>query len=388
MRLTRRGVAILVFAVLSYALGEVAGYPFLRALAGAALGALLAGVLVTVRRPAVDVRRELAPDHVERGRPALARLLVRNPGTRRQPAFAARERVQGGEYVGVTVRPLQPGAEAPYNYELPTRRRGKLSVGPLILERVDPFGLVRRPLTAGGEATLWVHPRIHPARALVGGHPRHHHEGYATHDRLRGSADMREVREYVVGDEVRHLHWKATARTGRLMVREYVDPDQPRFTLLLDTRPSVLSPAEFEEAVEVAASLVSASALAGHRCRLLTSANADVTTYGGAQGARQLLDLLCAVEQGAPTQTMIPTSMSRSRGGGLTVVTGRLKESNLAELALHRPYYSSIFVIGVGTHGLGREGHGVRGVAGVPRARTISAVDAGEAVRQWNAIAS
>jgi hypothetical protein len=77
-------------------------------------------------------------------------------------------------------------------------------------------------------------------RTLSGVRPRHHHTGTPPPHPLSGSADLRAVREYVVGDEVRHLHWKALARTGSLMVREYVDPAQPRFTLLLDDRSGVL----------------------------------------------------------------------------------------------------------------------------------------------------
>ncbi|RZQ61528.1 DUF58 domain-containing protein [Amycolatopsis suaedae] len=392
MRLTRRGVAVGVAALVLYGLGELAGHPLPRALAGAALGALLAGVAVTFRRPRVDVHREVHPDRVEKGRPALARLLVGNPGTRRQAGFTARERLERDLSLGVTVRPLAPGATATYHYELPTSARGKLTVGPLTLERADPLGLVRRPLSTGSTATLWVHPRVHAARALVGGHPRHHHEGTTTDDALRGSSDLRDVREYVVGDEVRHLHWKATARTGQLMVRDYVDPDQPRFTLLLDTRTAVLSAQEFEEAVEVAASLVSAAARAGHRCRLLTADGEDRMVFGGPPAVRQLMDVLCEASRGnAPA--MIPDELAKPgrtglRGGCLVVVTGRAGKEHLSGLATLRPHYSSLFVIGVGTHGLGVDGLGVHGVAGVAKARSISAVDAESAIRQWNAVVS
>lgn len=384
MRLTKRGWAVAVCGVLAYGLGEWAGYALFRALAGIAAGALVAAVLATVRRPDVTVRRELEPDRVERGSPALARLLVSNNGDQRQPGFTARERVERGEYVTVAVRPLSPDEEAPYHYELPTSVRGKLTVGPLVLERADPFGLLRRPLPAGDTATLWVRPRVRPARAWAGGRPRHHHEGATTDDALRGSADLRDVRPYVIGDEVRHLHWKATARTGRLMVRDYVDPEQPRFTLLLDTRPQVLSGNEFEEAVDVAASLVTASTMAGHRCRMLTSAGYDLPTSGGSYSARRLLDVLCEVQQATGALTV---PKSGSAGGCLVVVTGRLREPDLRELAALRSRFASMVLLGVGTHGLGMQGLGVHGVDGVPGARAISAVDAGEAVRRWNAIA-
>ncbi|MFC5112167.1 DUF58 domain-containing protein [Kibdelosporangium philippinense] len=62
---------------------------------------------------------------------------------------------------------------------------------------------------------------------------------------------------------VRHLHWKATARTGQLMIRDYADPQQPQFTVLLDNRQVIPAAPEFEEAVEVAASLVVAGGESG-----------------------------------------------------------------------------------------------------------------------------
>src|SRR5690606_32315880 len=184
--LTRRGWGVLALAVSAYAVGVALGYPLFRALGGIAAGVLLAAVLMTVRRPRVEVRRELYPDRVERGRPALAGLHVRNTGSRAQPALTAHDLTGDSAAAAerVAIRRLPPGAEATYRYELPTGRRGLLRVGPLVLERTDPLGLARRRVTAGGTTTLRVHPRRHPARPAVAGRPRHHHEGGTTDDSL------------------------------------------------------------------------------------------------------------------------------------------------------------------------------------------------------------
>ncbi len=60
------------------------------------------------------------------------------------------------------------------------------------------------------------------------------------------------MREYVAGDDPRMIHWPTTARTGTLMVREHVEVRRPEFTVVLDTAPSVGTPDDFEEAVDVA----------------------------------------------------------------------------------------------------------------------------------------
>ena len=373
MRLTGRGIAVLVGSIGAYVLGELAGYAVFRALAGIGLGALVAAAVLTVRRPQVTVQRVLSPDRVERGRPALATLRVRNEGTRWEASFAAHDSA-GDERQEVRIRRLGPGSEATYRYELPTSTRGRIAVGPLTLERRDPLGLARNSRATGEVATLWVHPKRHPTKTVVAGRPRHHHVGRTADDSLRGSADLRDVRPYVVGDEVRHLHWKATARTGQLMVRDYADPDQPRLTVLLDTRTEPLPPATFEEAVEVAASILFAASTAGHRCRLVTTAGADLAAPGGATASRLFLDELCVLTQGAGRSGLLPPALTTgsSAGGAIVVVTGaRGSASDLAPL-LSR--YSSVTVLGLGP---------VQGVAPILGAQVILAATAPEALQQW-----
>lgn len=377
MRFTRRGVAVLVAATVLFGLGQWAGYPLFLATAGASVGAVAAAVAVTTRRPRVAVVRDLYPDRVERGRPAVARLRVRNPGARRQPGFVAGDAVGAG-FQSVAVRPLAPGAEAVYHYELPTGGRGRHQVGPLTLDRADALRLGHRRLSTGDTATLWVHPRTYPVTAIAGGHVRHHHEGQATEASPRGSLDVREVREYVVGDEVRHLHWKATARTGRLMVRDYADPNQPRFTALLDDRPESLVPQVFEEAVDLAASLAIAAAKADHRCRLVTCGGADIATSGGATAVRGLLDELCLLDRaGDSGLPLVPATLHKGGGGTLVVITGQMSEVDHAALAAVRSRYPDQIVLVIGA---------AKGNFAVPGAKVLSAVDAAEAARRWNAV--
>ena len=369
MRLTRRGVAVLAGAVGCYAIGELAGYAFFRLLGGVAVGALLAAMGTAKFRPRVEVDRTVYPDRIERGRPALATLVVRNTTARRHGGFAAGDRV-GPEIHRIQVRPLPPGAEATYHYELPTGVRGKLQVGPLALTRLDPFGLVRTAQTVGGTTGLWVYPRRHQARPAQAAHPQHHYAGPITDPPLRGSTDLRSVREYVPGDEVRHLYWKATARTGQLMVREYADPARMRFTVVLDTRADVMSPPAFEEAVEVATSLLYASAAAGQQCRLITPAGTDTPVDSGLRVARILLDELCLVSQDAPGEaSLVPPALATSRpGGAVVVITG--PHVDLGSAGRWRP--DTVIRLGVPPPAA----HSGTGL--------ISAVDAADVMARWN----
>jgi len=374
-RLTGRGAGTLAAGVLLTALGLVAGHPLVLALGAIALGAVVAAAVVSARPPGVRVVRELFRDRVERGGRAGLTLRVHNPGPRRQAGFTAVDRA-GGHELTIAVRSLAPGAEQSYVNELPTGRRGRHQVGPLRLRRSDVLGLGRCELQLGGAAALWVYPRTHPVRSVAGGLPLHHHDGAATEDSPRGSLDVREVREYVPGDEVRHLHWKATARTGRLMVRDCADPHQPRFTVLLDDRGGAAEP-DFEEAVELAASLVVAAVREGHRCRLVASGGLDVGTGSGSGDAvRRLLDELCLVRRaGEPGEPLVPAAPARADGGVLVVVSPVASAADRAALAALRPRYADVVVVALG---------GSAPV--VPGVRVLSAVDAADAALRWQAV--
>lgn len=387
VRLTGRGVALLGGGVPMAGFGLWGGYPFLAALGAAAVGAVLASVLMVAGTYRVGVRRSVYPDRVQKGDPALARLWVTNSGRRAAGAFRATDTL-GDSSETIRVRALRPGASASYNYAIPTTRRARLTVGPLTVDRVDPLELARNRRSTGETATLWVHPRQYPARGLAGGHRRHHHEGATTSDALRGSVDQVDLREYVPGDPIRHVHWKATARTGRFMVRELADPEQPRFTLLLDTRPGVLSDALFEEAVDVAGSLLAASARAGDHSRLVTVAGdepsgggLDLAMPGGPRAALRLLDELAEVGQDVrASAALVPASLSAGNGTGgvLVVVTGG--DTHPAEVARLRYRFGPIFMIALAPS--------APVAVRVPGVRILGASTAEQAIRRWNEAAS
>jgi uncharacterized protein (DUF58 family) len=375
MRLTRRGWCTLVAAVVLVALGLVAGYPVLVTLGAVAFGAVVAAVGVAGRRPRVAIIRELFPDRVERGGRAGVTLRVHNPGTRRQAGFTAVDRV-GADRVTVAVRALPAGAEQSYLNELPTGRRGRHEVGPMTLYRADALGLGRSELLLGETATLWVYPKTHPISAVAGGLPLHHHDGEATETSPRGSLDIREVRAYVAGDEVRHLHWKATARTGQLMIRDYADPHLPRFTVLLDNRPEIRTSAEFDEAVELAASLVVAAAGADHRCQLLTPSGLDVSSDSGSDAVQRYLEALCVVMRTNEADLpLVPGALARSGGGTLVVISSAISADDRAALVGMRPRYADVVVVSM-------DG----AVPAVPGVRVLGAMDAVDAIGQWQTV--
>jgi uncharacterized protein (DUF58 family) len=376
---TARGIAVLAAVPVLYLVGELFGFAFARALAGVALAAIVVAVPLVMRRPRVDVRREVYPDRVERDEPAMAGLQVRNPSGRRHSAFIAKD-VVDDVHRDVQVRALAPYATATYRYQLQTTRRGRFQVGPLVLERSDPLGLLRSVLITGSVAHLWVHPRRHPVRTAGLGWPRYHHDGLRSAHPPAGSADLRRIREYVPGDETRHVHWKAVARTGTLMVREYSDPSEPRLTVVLDNRVSVLSAAAFEEAVEVAASFACAALDARYRTTVVTTCgDLQIENNAGLAGIREVLDRLAELAQGRGGGAAVP-----DEPGALIFVGGALDGAGLggaglggAGLSGDRAAMTAFDLRGAGSSPQGRP----------PGVAVIAADSASEAVRRWNVTA-
>jgi uncharacterized protein (DUF58 family) len=248
---------------------------------------------------------------------------------------------------------LRPGHDTTVSYPVPTAHRGVVRVGPLTVTHRDPLGLLGVEGTHGGTARVWVHPRSHPlvavpvgvARSLDGRIDRVPH-GNITFDALR---------EYVIGDELRRVHWRTTARVGELMVREYVDTSLPRLVVLLDDRAGAYpAPEGFEEACEAAASVLLAAVREDLAAELLlATASSAVGAHEhravGPAGAHRvdaapLLDRLAEAQLG-PGGDLRP-AVDRLRqyrlGDTLVFLTGAARVEDLAPIGALHPRYPTI----------------------------------------------
>lgn len=138
-----------------------------------------------------------------------------------------------------------------------TEKRAVVPVGPVRSVHGDPLGLVRREVRWTGVEELFVHPRTTTIGPLING-LRRDMEGQATNHRSPSDVAFHALREYVVGDDRRHIHWRTTARQtdGTLMVREFVDTRRSEVAVLLSLRWEDWSDEDsFELGVSAAASV-------------------------------------------------------------------------------------------------------------------------------------
>ncbi len=130
------------------------------------------------------------------------------------------------------------------------------------------------------------------------------------------------LRAYEIGDDLRRVHWKSTAKLGELMIRQDEMPWQGRATVVLDLRSSVHTPESLELCVSAAASIITASW--NHRAllRLVTTAGFDSGFGSGAGHAEGILERLAVVDVDTGSLGGVLASLRRGSGSGaLAVVT-------------------------------------------------------------------
>jgi uncharacterized protein (DUF58 family) len=291
---TARGVGLAVAAAALIASGWLWGYPELAALGAAAALACVAAGSVIAAKPRLDVARTVTPDRVSVGHTATVQLTVRNTGRWRAvnaravdaygtvQIYGSQASPSGGietRRVAVPLARLRPGKSAGASYVISAERRGVVDAGPLGIGKRDLLGLAATAGNFGPTARLWIHPRLHQLARTPDGLARSL-EGTA--DKVeQGSLTFHALREYVIGDELRHVHWRTSARIGKLMVKEHLDTSLPTVAIAIDDRAeSWPHPDPFEAACEAAYSVLTACFRAEYHAALVPASGARLSGAG------------------------------------------------------------------------------------------------------------
>lgn len=237
---------------------------------------------------------------------------------------------------------LRPRESREVTYSLEPERRGRYLVGPTLVETTDPLGFYAFMTRVGGQSELSVYPMPLPLRRvfLEGAAA----PGWRSQDaaRLRGiGTEFHGVREYQSGDELRHVHWRTTARRGALSVAEYAQGANRDVVVALDlSRAAYADTGEgresaLEYAVTLAVSLCDFLLRRGRAVRLLTPMDGDdpaPPSSGPAQLPR-ILDVLVDAEADAPQSLAEALAGSRLRlepGTTLVYITPAVGDPALA----------------------------------------------------------
>jgi len=229
---------------------------------------LLAGLATRRRNDSLVVTRTIHPVRLMVDQTANVEVVFENTSERRTQLQLAEERVDYllGDRPRFILPPMEPGEIREVDYQIRSPVRGRHQLGPLTLRVRDPFGLATIAASLTATSEVLVLPRV---EVLGSGRPRGDGigaEGAIPHMvALHGEDDVA-IRSYRDGDDLRRIHWPATAHRSELMVRQEDRPARRRAVIVLDSRasghqgPGTLG--SFEWAVTAAASI--AVHLAGH----------------------------------------------------------------------------------------------------------------------------
>ncbi|MDF2666842.1 MAG: hypothetical protein K0R81_2692 [Microbacterium sp.] len=248
------GAVVAIAATAGLVLGLVFGWVEWMVAGSAALLLLVMSVPFLFGSRAYAVDLTLARERVVAGHGVTGEIVVRNESTR--VALPGRLDIPVGpglvEFGVPLLRPWHSVTEA---LEIPPLPRGVVTVGPVTTVRSDPVGLLRREHDFDDERELFVHPRTVALPSTSAGLVRDL-EGNASRRLVDADMSFHAIREYAPGDSQRQVHWKSTAKTGRLMVRQYEESLRSRMAVVLGAASQeYLDADEYELAVSAAASL-------------------------------------------------------------------------------------------------------------------------------------
>ena len=361
---TRRGWTVVGAAVGLLAGGRVLGADELSVVGLAALGVVGLCILwVVVARPNLDVERKTDPHRLHVGDVARADLVCSPTGRRATALLDLVETIDGGALrARFLLAPIEPGHDASPAYRIPTERRGALALGPALAAVTDPLGLARRGHVVADSDEVLVRPRVHVIVPPVFGAGRrlaHDDDRTPRPAATDAAGEFLAVRPYETGDDPRRVHWRSSARTDELMVRQFEAPRRGATLVVLDTRARDLPTPDttweagtgvdlaFERAVEGAASIVTCLQRARRPVECSTTAGV-MLTRGSTDASATVLDRLATVAPGDRDELVAMLAGLRRRPPELVAfVTASLDAEAIEALRACQPR-SAVLVVCTG----------------------------------------
>ena len=214
---------------------------------------------------------------------------------------------------GFLIAAIAPRGAVDADYEVRCYKRGVFTFDPVAVHTSAPFGLFRAGRTLDAPLEVTVYPRVLPMTTTF--NPGFHQGLLPDNSPPVTSGEFRGSREFQHGDRVRNIHWRNSARSGRLMVKEFDRTPQGEVRLAFnpeieagDGRDTTL-----EYGVKIAASVAHRCYGDGRPFRMWPAGDGDgLSTWHG------VLEHLARLRQG-PSDA-VAELMSRGGGQGLSIL--------------------------------------------------------------------
>ena len=229
-----------------------------------------------------DIKRNLFDRLI--GYPRMVSLIQRKRGAFIKPAWIG------------TVR---AGQNIEKKVELMPIRRGYLRFNHALVARPDTFGLFRKLTRVKHTGTILILPRCHDFPDIrLPGKRKYQHGGMTLASSVGDSEEFFSLRDYRPGDPMRNIHWRSYAKKGEPVVKEYQDEYFSRMSMVLDTfidnKPEHL----FEDAVSIAASILTGNRQQDALLDLLfiNTRTYQFTTGRGLAGVESAMEVLACID--------------------------------------------------------------------------------------------
>jgi uncharacterized protein (DUF58 family) len=354
--ITRAGQAAIIGGVMAWVFGRVVAGPSMYLPGYGAILLVGLAVFLAPRQLKLQGEREgLFPRLHEGDRLDVELKLTAG---RRMSTFMLEERIPErlGRTVKVPITSLSSGAEVTHRYAIRASRRGVYQVGPLVAVAGDALGLAQRETVIAEPFELLVHPRVE----LVSDRPlTRQFEDPPIRPPVSkpwpSGLEFYGMREYTPGDDLRRIVWRASARVGKLMVREAEQGITDKITIILDTNRSHHSrdgeglSESFETGVRVAASLAVRHLREGYEIKVMTNDGWLTRALRGPNQQLLMLDALARVETtrtplGAAILSLLSTGQ---RDAHNILITPHLGPEEAANLKLLLRTGVSVLVVGL-----------------------------------------
>jgi uncharacterized protein (DUF58 family) len=261
---------------------------------------IVSGILAESSIKGVEVQRRL-PDVAIAGTPALVGFAVKNRKAR-SPSFSLEVRERGGDVSGNTFLVLlPPSSTQEATYRFTPARRGLHRFEQIEIVTRAPFGFFEKskPIDAPSELVVFPQkvapPELHTDRLM--------RQGDEGTSRVGVGQEVHSLRDHRPGEDVRAIHWRTSARIGRLIGIDREQERRRRVCVVLDQR--ALSGDSLEHAVEDAAALFERELDQGGDVGLALSGETLPAASGAAHRAAGL-SLLALLEVREGTSAPIP----------------------------------------------------------------------------------
>jgi uncharacterized protein (DUF58 family) len=254
------GWAILVVGLALAGAAAATGWREVAVVSAAFLLLLVLAVPFLLGRTNVRVEVVLEPQRVVAGESVAAGLTIINTAPRRLlPTLL--ELPVGAAVQRYAVPSLAPRAGHDETFTVRTERRGVIAVGPATTRRGDPVSIYSRDVAWTGVTEILVRPPMVPLDSLGAGLLRDL-EGVSMDAVSQSDLAFHALREYAPGDDLRHVHWRSSAKASQLLVRQYLDTRRSHATIVVDDAASSwATDDDFETAMSVAASIAARAVL-------------------------------------------------------------------------------------------------------------------------------